>query len=80
MAVAYGEDEFWERLTSEDTRHKGANAIAIFDMPLEECGAHQRVQITPMLNGTISRGYMVGMFLMKVRECLIIRIRNFKKS
>ncbi len=60
MALAYDEDSFWERLTEDGIRHKGANAIAIFDMPIEECGAHQREQITPMLNGTISRGYMVG--------------------
>lgn len=60
MALAYDEDSFWERLTKEEIRHKGANAIAIFDMPIEECGAHQREQITPMLGGTISRGYMVG--------------------
>ena len=60
MALAYDEDSFWERLTEDGIRHKGANAIAIFDMPMEECGAHQRDKITPMLNGTISRGYMVG--------------------
>lgn len=60
MAVAYDEDGFWQRLTKEEIRHKGADAIAIFDMPMEECGAHQKEPLTPMLNGTISRGYMVG--------------------
>lgn len=60
MALAYDEDGFWQRLTKEEIRHKGADAIAIFDMPMEECGAHQKEPLTPMLNGTISRGYMVG--------------------
>ena len=60
MALAYNEDNFWERLTKEEIRHRGADTIAIFDMPIEECGAHQTIQITSMLNGTISRGYMVG--------------------
>ncbi len=60
MALAYDEDGFWERLTKEGIRHKGADAIAIFDMPMEECGAHQKEPLTPMLKGTISRGYMVG--------------------
>ena len=61
MAVAYDEDSFWDRLTQEGIRHKGANAIAVFDMPAEECKAHQIGQIAQYLNGTISRGYMVGM-------------------
>lgn len=60
MALAYDEDGFWQRLTKEEIRHKGADAIALFDMPMEECGAHQKEPLTPMLNGTISRGYMVG--------------------
>lgn len=63
MALAYDEDGFWQRLTKEEIRHKGADAIAIFDMPMEECGAHQKEPLTPMLNGTISRGYMVGIIL-----------------
>ena len=60
MSHAYTENEFWERLTEENIRHKGANAIAIFDMPMEELGAHQKYYIANYLNGTISRGYMVG--------------------
>jgi len=60
MALAYDEDDFWDRLTKEEIRHKGADVIAIFDMPMEECGAHQREQIAQYLNGTISRGYIVG--------------------
>lgn len=60
MASFYKEDDFWKRLTKDENRHKGADVIAIFDMPMEECRAHQQEYITPMLNGTISRGYMVG--------------------
>ena len=60
MSYAYTENGFWERLTEENIRHKGANAIAIFDMPMEELGAHQKYYIADYLNGTISRGYMVG--------------------
>ncbi len=60
MAVAKTEDEFWQSLTKENVRHKGADVMAIFDMPQEECGAHQRELLAQYLNGTISRGYLVG--------------------
>ncbi len=60
MAVAKTEDEFWQSLTKENIRHKGADVMAIFDMPQEECGAHQRELLAQYLNGTISRGYLVG--------------------
>lgn len=60
MALTYTEDEFWERLTHEETRHRGADAIAIFDLPEEECSAHCKWFLTQYLDGTISRGYLVG--------------------
>ena len=61
MAVAYtDENRFWERLTHEEIRHRGADAIAIFDVPEEELGAHQKDFLAQYLNGTISRGYLVG--------------------
>lgn len=60
MAVAYTENRFWERLTHEEIRHRGADAIAIFDLPEEELGAHQKDFLAQYLNGTISRGYLVG--------------------
>ena len=60
MGIAYDEDAFWDRLTQEGIRHRGSDVIAVFDMPLEECGAHQKTFLAQYLNGTISRGYLVG--------------------
>ena len=60
MAVAYNEEEFWNRLTGDGVRHNNSDVIVIFDMPVNECGAHQRFEIAGSLNGTISRGYIVG--------------------
>ncbi len=58
MTYAYTENGFWDRLTHEEEAR--GNVIAIFDMPLEEYNAHQHYQTVPYLNGTISRGYLVG--------------------
>lgn len=60
LGVAYDEDAFWNQLTQEGIRHRGADVIAIFDMPLEECGAHLKWFLAQYLNGTVSRGYLVG--------------------
>lgn len=60
MAIAYDENEFWSSLVKEGIRHKGADVKAVFDMPLEECGTHQKEKLAQYLDGTISRGYLVG--------------------
>lgn len=56
MAVAHTEDSFWQRLTSDEVRHKGATKLAVFDMPAHEFQAHYLPEIAQHLNGTISRG------------------------
>ena len=60
MSVPYREEEFWNRLTDEGVRHMNSDVIAIFDIPAEEAGAHFNPYLACHLNGTISRGYMVG--------------------
>lgn len=60
MAVPCSEDSFWQRLTSDEVRHKGATKLAVFDMPAHEFQAHSLPEIAQHLNGTISRGYLVG--------------------
>ncbi len=62
MAVAVEEEDFWNKLTSETgIRHRGSDAVAIFDMPAMEYAAHVNENTAQFLSGTISRGYMVGM-------------------
>ena len=59
MAVPYSEDGFWNSLVGRDEiMHKGADSIAIFDMPKEEYFAHSNG--SAFLDGTISRKYLVG--------------------
>lgn len=60
MAVPCSEDSFWQRLTSDEVRHKGATKLAVFDMPAHEFQAHSLPEIAQHLNGIISRGYLVG--------------------
>lgn len=61
MAIAFDENGFWNALADEKgICHKGADTKVIFDMPAEECGTHQRYALAQYLNGTISRGYIVG--------------------
>lgn len=60
MAVAHTEDSFWQRLTSDEVRHRGATKLAVFDMPAHEFQAHSLPEIAQHLNGIISRGYLVG--------------------
>ncbi|MBE6468128.1 MAG: hypothetical protein E7004_06030 [Alphaproteobacteria bacterium] len=60
MSVQYSEEGFWDRLTDDGTRHMNSDVIAIFDMPAEEYTAHLNPDLACYLNGTISRGYMVG--------------------
>lgn len=60
MAIAHDEKSFWTSLTQEGIRHNNADVKMIFDLPLEECGIHQKEKLAQFLNGTISRGYIVG--------------------
>ena len=62
MANGFDEEDFWNSLTSETgIRHRGSDAVAIFDMPIKEFMAHINENISQFLSGTISAGYMVGM-------------------
>lgn len=60
MAIGHTEDSFWNSLEKSGIRHNGADKKVIFDMPIEECGAHQNTAITQYLSGKISKEYIVG--------------------
>lgn len=60
MTYAFTEDSFWESLTKEGVCHRNSDIKAIFDMPIKEYEAHCQYLLGPHLNGTLSRGYLVG--------------------
>lgn len=60
MTYAFTEDSFWESLTKEGVCHRNSDTKAIFDMPVQEYEAHCQYLLGPHLNGTLSRGYLVG--------------------